>query len=191
MSILPTETPQVSSSWELDLALKPDKEIQTARVYFEQLVPQQIGISDYFRNVKQNLLIIVKENVSRIFANEIINQIDLSFAQPPRGKSVEPIKHLSSYEGVSRHRTYASNEFQLGFPKVYDLKGVAWALAMEYRRLGYTCRIDCRTEAEVIDVEELIANAIPSAIWRQLETVPSSLPIQKSPDFKKCLANLL
>jgi hypothetical protein len=92
------------------------------------------------------------------------------FAFRPTGKDFEPIKMLRLYECSWLLKEFRPSEFRFGFVKICDLKAIAWAVAMAYRDLGYSCRIECG--AEVIDVDELIAEASPSPIWLQLQEVP-------------------
>jgi hypothetical protein len=92
------------------------------------------------------------------------------FAFRPTGKDFEPIKMLRLCECSWLLKSFRPSEFTFGFVRICDLKTIAWAVAMAYRELGYSCRIECGGEA--IEVDELIAEASPSPIWLQLQEVP-------------------
>jgi hypothetical protein len=100
---------------------------------------------------------------------ESTHEITLSFAQAPSGSNMNPIKELLLSGDVKRHWTFSANEFRFTFSQVYELKAIAWAIAVAYRTLGYQCRILCG--AEEIDVDALIADASPIALGRKLEVV--------------------
>ena len=157
MSSLPTSTTQVCS----------DCDISVARAYFERRVHKPLGIVDYFSSTKQNLLIGIHEKTYQKFAAEGTYEITLSFAIAPR--NIDPIKELRLSGVVKSHLTFSSNDYRFSFPKVYDLKAIAWSIAIAYRALGYQCRIVCGTED--IDVDALIADVSPSALRRKLEVV--------------------
>jgi hypothetical protein len=165
MSILPTRNPQAHSACGLCSLLNPE----AAQDYFTLLASNQLGIADYFIGTKRNLLIGIHEKSHRRFATEGTHEITLSFAQAPTGSNMNPIKELLLSGDVKRHWTFSANEYRFTFPQVYELKVIAWAIAVAYRTLGYQCRILCG--AEEIDVDALIADASPSALQRNLEVV--------------------
>jgi hypothetical protein len=166
MSILPTANPQAHSA----CGLCSQSNSESAQDYFILLASNSSGIADYFKSKKQNLLIgIHDQKEHRRFATENIHEITLSFAVAPTGRNVDPIKDLLLFGDAQRHRTFSANEYRFSFPQVFELKALAWAIAIAYRKLGYQCRIVCG--GEEIDVDGLIADASPSALERKLETV--------------------
>ena len=116
----------------------------------------------YFSGIRSKLLIMVDESA---------HQIRLSFGDRPSGKNFDPIKALLSHEVCTKLSPFSKTEYTIGFARVCDLKAIAWAVAMEYRELGYSCTV--RSGAEAIDVDQILAEAEPSPIWRQLQEVPS------------------
>jgi hypothetical protein len=92
------------------------------------------------------------------------------FAFRLSGRDFEPIKMLRLCECSWLLKSFRPSEFRFGFVKICDLKEIAWAVALAYRELGYSCRIECG--GEVVDVDELIADAEPSALWASMREVP-------------------
>jgi hypothetical protein len=139
-----------------------EPETQPARKYFErQSQKPHPSIIECFLDLQKKLLIEL---------NSESHEITLAFAFRPTGKDFEPIKMLRLYEFSWLLKQFKPFEFNFGFGKICDLKAIAWAVAMAYRELGYSCRIECGGEA--IEVDDLIAEASPSPIWLQLQEVP-------------------
>jgi hypothetical protein len=135
---------------------------QPARKHFEGLAQNpHPSIIECFLDLRKKLLIEI---------NSESHEITLAFAFRPTGKDFEPIKMLRLYEFSWLLKQFKPFEFNFGFGKICDLKAIAWAVAMAYKNLGYSCRIECGAEA--VEVDELIAEASPSPIWLQLQEVP-------------------
>jgi hypothetical protein len=138
-----------------------EPETQPARAYFErQSQKLHPSIIDCFLDLQKKLLIVIDSDS---------HEISLLFAFRPTGKDFEPIKMLRLCECSWLLKSFRPSEFTFGFVRICDLKTIAWAVAMAYRELGYSCRIECGGE---IEVDDLIAEASPSSIWLQLQEVP-------------------
>jgi hypothetical protein len=139
-----------------------EPENQPARKYFELLAQKpHSSIIDCFLDLQKKLLIEIDSEA---------HEISLLFAFKLNKADFEPIKALCLYECSWLVKQFRPSEFRFGFVRICDLKAIAWAVAVAYRELGYSCRIECGAEA--IEVDELIAEASPSPIWLQLQEVP-------------------
>jgi hypothetical protein len=138
-----------------------EPETQPARKYFElQAQKPQPSIIECFLDLQKKLLIEIDSDS---------HEISLFFAFRPSGQDFEPIKTLRLYECSWLLKSFRPSEFTFGFVKICDLKAIAWAVVLAYRELGYSCRIECGGEA--IEVDELIAEAEPSALWASMREV--------------------
>jgi hypothetical protein len=138
-----------------------EPETQPARKYFErQSQKPDPSIIDCFLDLQKKLLILIDSES---------HEISLLFAFRPNRADFEPIKALCLHECSWLIKQFRPSEFKFGFVRICDLKTIAWAVAMAYRELGYSCRIECG--GETIEVDELIAEASPSPIWLQLQEV--------------------
>jgi hypothetical protein len=134
---------------------------QPVRKHFELLAQKpHPSIIDCFLDLQKKLLIVIDSDS---------HEISLFFAFRPSGQDFEPIKTLRLYECSWLLKSFRPSEFTFGFVKICDLKAIAWAVALAYRELGYSCRIECGGEA--IEVDELIAEAEPSALWASMREV--------------------
>jgi hypothetical protein len=135
---------------------------QSARKYFEGLSQKpHPSIIECFLDLQRKLLIAIDSDS---------HEISLLFAFRPSGQDFEPIKTLRLYECSWLIKEFRPSEFRFGFVRICDLKAIAWAVALAYRDLGYSCRIECGGEA--IEVDELVAEAQPSALWASMREVP-------------------
>jgi hypothetical protein len=116
------------------------------------------SILNCFWRLQKKLLIIIDSDS---------HEITLSFAFRPIGRDFDPIKELRVYESSWLIRQFRPSEFTFGFVKICDLRQFSWAIAMAYKALGYSCRIEC--ESESIDVDALLAEASRNPLWRKLE----------------------
>jgi hypothetical protein len=138
-----------------------EPETQSARAYFErQSRKPHSSIIECFLDLQKKLLIVVDSES---------HEITLAFAFRPTGKDFEPIKMLRLYEFSWLLKQFKPFEFRFGFGKICDLKAIAWAIALAYRELDYCCRIEICDA--LIDVDELIAEAEPSALWASIREV--------------------
>jgi hypothetical protein len=132
---------------------------QSLRASIERLSQKQpSSIMNCFQRLQKKLLIIIDSDS---------HEVTLSFAFRPIGPDFEPIKELCVYESSWLVKQFRPSEFTLGFVKICDLRQFSWAIAMAYKALGYSCRIEC--ESEWIDVDVLLAEASPNPLWRKLE----------------------
>jgi hypothetical protein len=139
-----------------------EPETQPAKTYFQQQAQKPYpSFVDYFLGLQKKLLISIDSDS---------HEISLLFAVRPNRASFELIKSLTLFDCGWLIKQFRPSEFRFGFVRICDLKAIAWAVAVAYRELGYSCRIECG--AEVIEVDELIAEASPSPIWLQLQEVP-------------------
>jgi hypothetical protein len=130
--------------------------------HYKRSFKPKARILDCFYDLKDNVLIDIDSKE---------HQITLSFSMKQYGRSRQIFKELCWYSSGWLLRQKNPTEFTFGFARVCDLKAIAWAIALEYRELGYSCTIRC--EGEAISVDQLLAEREPSPIWRQLEEVPS------------------
>ncbi len=138
-----------------------EPETQLARTYFKlQAQKPNFSIIDCFLDLRKKLLILIDSES---------HEISLLFAFRPSGKDFEPIKTLRLCECSWLIKQFRPSEFRFGFAKICDLRQISWAVALAYRELGYSCRIECGAEA--IDVDELIAEVEPSALWASIQEV--------------------
>jgi hypothetical protein len=134
---------------------------QPIRQHFELLAQKPLSsIIDCFLDLQKKLLIEIDSES---------HEISLLFAFRPNRAEYEPIKALCLYECSWLIKQFRTSEFRFGFAKICNLKAIAWAVVIAYRELGYSCRIECG--GELIDVDELIAEASPSPMWLQLQEV--------------------
>ena len=138
-----------------------EPKIQPAREYFERQARQpHPSIIDCFLDLRKKLLIVIDSES---------HEISLLFAFRPNRADFEPIKALCLHECSWLIKQFRPSEFRFGFVKICDLKAIAWAVALAYRDLGYSCQIECG--AELIDVDELVAEVEPSALWVSIQEV--------------------
>jgi hypothetical protein len=160
------DSAQSYASFEQDKGVSKLKllepETQPAKTYFQQQAQKPYpSFVDYFLGLQKKLLISIDSDS---------HEISLLFAVRPNRASFELIKSLTLFDCGWLIKQFRPSEFRFGFVRICDLKAIAWAVAVAYRELGYSCRIECG--AEVIEVDELIAEASPSPIWLQLQEVP-------------------
>jgi hypothetical protein len=163
-----TELSAIAHSYSL---IEPEKaisklklvepETQPVRKHFEGLAQKpHPSIIECFLDLQKKLLIVIDSDS---------HEISLLFAFRPSGPDFEPIKALCLHECSWLMKQFRPSEFRFGFAKICDLKAIAWSVVLAYRELGYSCRIECGGEA--IEVDELIAEAEPSALWASMREV--------------------
>ena len=139
---------------------EPACECVGLRQHYERSFKPKARILDSFYDLKDHVLIDIDSKE---------HQITLSFSMKQYGRSRQIFKDLCWYSSGWLLRQKNPTEFTFGFARVCDLKAIAWAIALEYRELSYSCTVRCG--AEVINVDQILAEAEPSPILRQLQEV--------------------
>jgi hypothetical protein len=129
--------------------------------HYKRSFKPKARILDCFYDLKDHVLVDIDPKE---------HQITLSFSMKQYGRSRQIFKDLCWYSSGWLLRQKNPTEFTFGFARVCDLKAIAWAVAIEYREIGYSCTIRC--EGELISVDRILAEAQPSPIWTQLQEVP-------------------